>query len=457
MSDEKEEDRLIEVVTESMQSVDDKVNDSFFARKKSKYKEKKAEKLKKIEENSLSPEENKKVEEKLKELDSEVKSANSKKKKITNIIFFIFNILLVVAILLWNILGSDDFTPLSLVGINFTFVLIVVFILGVILFLDVASTHRMIYRKTLRSRWSTSYKSTALLRYYDSITPFASGGQAFMVAYLTGRDVPATTALSIPITKLIFQQIVWVCVCFVCLITSLVNGMSTFVSLTSIVGFILGFLMVSIIMFLSLSKSFGKKVVAWVLKLACKMHIVKDYEKKYNSVMKFVEDYQAIMKEYSKAKWDIVYMLAIYLVRQILYYSIPFFIFCIFKGYEPSLYGTFFMYTALIELSSSFIPLPGGTGMNEITFTVIFNTYLQGETFWALLLWRFCSYYIYLLQGISVLTYDTVYGNRKYRWVQKRNCLRAESQEFRRTQIEMFRTERNKRRKKEKTIKSLNK
>ena len=88
--------------------------------------------------------------------------------------------------------------------------------------------------------------------------------------------------------------------------------------------------------------------------------------------------------------------------------------------------------------------------MNEITFSALFTDYLGGYTFWALLLWRFCSYYFYLLQGISVISYDTIYGNRKYKWVKKKLALQNESQEFRRMQIESFRSERNRRRKNQK-------
>ena len=123
-----------------------------------------------------------------------------------------------------------------------------------------------------------------------------------------------------------------------------------------------------------------------------------------------------------------------------------------YNGGPVGSFAEFFVFTALIDLASSFIPLPGGTGMNEITFSALFTDYLGGYTFWALLLWRFCSYYFYLLQGIGLIAYDTVYGNRKYRWIKTKYALQEESKEFRRLQIENFRQERNKRRKKEKLV-----
>ena len=352
---------------------------------------------------------------------------------------------------MWNIYSSDDFTPFGLLEINFQYVaVILVFLLCIILF-DVFTVHRMIYRKTLRSRWHLSYKSFAILRYYDAVTPMTSGGQPFMTTYLMSRDVSGTTALSIPIAKLVFQQISWLIVTFVCLMISFYKGMTNSAVLTtSIIGFVVVLVVVLLIMTISFSKKFGQKLVSGSVKLLVKMRILKDYEKNYTKVIRFVEGYQETMREYSRAKWDVILQIFLHSLRYVVLFCIPFFIYCCFKGFDGSKFGEFFLYTALIDLSSSFIPLPGGTGMNEITFTALFYNELGGATFWALLLWRFCSYYFYLLQGIGIITYDTVYGNRKYRWIKKSLSLQAESAEFRRIQIENFRQERNKRRKQQK-------
>ena len=200
---------------------------------------------------------------------------------------------------------------------------------------------------------------------------------------------------------------------------------------------------------MSLSKTVGKKLVSGCLRLLVKMRILKDYDKHYAKVLRFVEDYQNIMKEYSTAKLDILCQILFHSFRTILTFSIPYFIYLAFpnQGGSVGSFTEFFVFTAMIDLASSFIPLPGGTGMNEITFTALFTPYLKGATFWALLIWRFCTYYWYLIQGLLVISYDTVYGNRKYRWVKKKFALQAESQEFKRIQIDNFRQERSKRRK----------
>lgn len=426
---------------------------SFFSRLFAKFKAKQQTKREEVENEKLTDEETKIVEEKVEEANKEVSKSSSKNTKIKNILFFIFNLVLVAGILIWNIFTTDDFSKLDISKINFINFLYVLLLLAAVILVDVFSVHRMIYRKTFRSRWSTSYKSLGIMRYYDAVTPMATGGQAFMVTYLTGRDIPGSTALSIPIAKLLFQNTTWIIITGVCLVLSFTSNMGSLVSAASIIGFILGLLVIVFTMFVSFSKKMGNKLVTWGLRLLKKMHLVKNYEKTHEKVTHFVEDYQNIMKEYSHAKLDVIYQILLHIIRFVCLYSIPFFIYKIFpyeqaSGYAIGNYGTFFIYTAMIELASSFIPLPGGTGMNEITFSFLFKSYLGGNTFWALLLWRFCSYYIYLLQGLGILTYDTVYGNKKYRWVKKRLALQAESQEFRKLQIDNFRKERNNRRKK---------
>ena len=87
--------------------------------------------------------------------------------------------------------------------------------------------------------------------------------------------------------------------------------------------------------------------------------------------------------------------------------------------------------------------------MNEVSFAAAFSLAAPpgAPEVWVMLLWRFCSYYFYLIQGIFILTYDVVYGNRKYRWQVVKNNLAEESMVFKQQQINRFRADRERRRK----------
>ena len=380
-----------------------------------------------------------------------VAKRSGKRKKITNALMFVFNVCVVVGILLYQMLKSE-FVPLTDLEINVGYLFVCIALFCSALFFDTISVSYLVRKSCKRSRFALAFKTNLCGRYYDAITPMSTGGQPFQVTYLMSRDVPSTSALSIPIAKLFFQQLTWFIICSVSLIISFVNysSFSSFVNISSYIGFVLSFAVLFLTLFLSVSKNVGKKLVAKTLKLLQKMKIIKNYEKQYQRVSQYVEDYQNLMRQYVKNPKDSLVLFFTMAAKTILTYSLPFFIFCIFNDFDGSLYGNFLVMGVLVDLASSFIPLPGGTGMNEVSFSMMFQPYFaHGPLIWALLLWRFFTYYIYLILGFGMVTYDTVYGNRKYRWLKVQRRLQSESRDFKEQQISTFRRERAYRRKRQ--------
>ena len=52
-------------------------------------------------------------------------------------------------------------------------------------------------------------------------------------------------------------------------------------------------------------------------------------------------------------------------------------------------------------MASCFLPLPGGTGLMEISFIFLFGMMVGDSIVWALLAWRILSYYMILVHGFS--------------------------------------------------------
>lgn len=401
---------------------------------------------------NLSDEEKKNLDQrkKLDEIEQSVSKQSSKKSKITNIVFFIVNILVVAGILVYQFLNED--MPEEGFNIDITYLLVCILIFGLVLVFDTLSISYLLKVSCGKWNFGLGYKVAEIGRYYDSVTPMATGGQPFQITYLKKRGTPLHTSLSIPLAKYEFQQMAWVVMSLICLIISFTSkGYGTFVGVTSIVGFILSAIVLFVTVFLSVCKSFGKKLVVKVLKLLYKMKIIKNYDKQYEKITKHISDFQDVMKQYAKSPKDFIAMFLISTAKLIVNYSIPFFIVKIFIPTLPgSEYITLFVMSLLVDLSASFFPLPGGTGMNEISFTAAFGAVIQssGVLVWVLLVWRLFSYYIYLIQGMLILSYDMAYGNRKYRWQVKKNELMEESSIFKQNQIDRFRAERAKRRRK---------
>ena len=386
---------------------------------------------------------------KLDEVEQSVSKRNSKKNKILNIIFFIVNVVVVAGILIYQLLKEDIQAIRGRFDIGSIFVIVA--LLGLVIFSETAAISYLLKISTGKWRFGLAYKVSQLGKYYDSVTPMATGGQPFQITYLKSHGTPIHTSLSIPLAKYVFSQIAWVITSFVCLVISWRNKTyGTFISVASVLGFVFSSIMLFVVLFLSICKTIGKRIVVRTLKLLHKMKIIKNYDKQYEKITKYISDFQDVMKQYARSPKDFIIMLFLSLAKNFLNYSMPFFI---VKFFMPDIAGAMyirmFVMTCLVDLSSSFFPFPGGTGMNEISFSAAFGAVVGKQTHlaWVLIIWRLCSYYFYLIQGVSILSYDFAYGNRKYKWEVVRGNLAQESELFKQEQINKFRSERAKRRK----------
>ncbi len=386
--------------------------------------------------------------EQIEEAEQSVSKQKSKKKKIWNTIFFIINLVVVAAILAYQLTQENitSFSELSNLKIYYLAVLFGVF--AFIMFLDAHRTNCFLKRSGNRSRPFLCFKMCAIGRYYDNITPMSSGGEPSQIFYMSHRGLDASSSISVPMARYVVSQMSWIIVGIVAVICIIVTGVMDIsaVLVIGLVGFLVNFFMLSLSLTLSMSKKIGNTLVVKVLRLLQKMRIIKNYEKQYDRVMKVVEGYQKTMKTYAKNKLFFLYTLLVSILIFILTYTMPFLIYLMFGGTDYTLWGTMLIYCVMIDLGASIIPIPGGTGMNEISFTFVFTSlFPEGTVFWGLLFWRFMTYYIYILQGVGIVIYDYAYGNKKYRWLEKKWKLEKESISFQEEQIRKYKREQRKR------------
>ena len=175
------------------------------------------------------------------------------------------------------------------------------------------------------------------------------------------------------------------------------------------------------ILFLSVSKVWAPKLILSVLKLLQKCRIIKDYNVSFKKIMRFVLEYQRSIKYYASSFWTLMITLLCSLAIYICKALIAFFIFCAFNGMYTSVFIEIFTKVILCDLVSKIVPLPGGSGASELSFTAMFiGLFDNGSMFWALLIWRILDYFAYLIQGGLILIYDFFIGNKVNKRVLKR-------------------------------------
>ena len=69
---------------------------------------------------------------------------------------------------------------------------------------------------------------------------------------------------------------------------------------------------------------------------------------------------------------------------------------------------SFYVYAAI-----TFIPTPGNAGVAEGAFYIIFKSLSEGVLFWGTIIWRFFTYYLYIILGISIVAITSLRGKKK--------------------------------------------
>lgn len=371
-----------------------------------------------------------------------VKSSKSKKKKILSAVFFALN-LVIVAVVLFVQISKETILPISelLAIIKPWYVVLLVFALLLTAAIDTFIFNMLIKRITNKNRVYLAYKVQGIGRYYDNITPMGSGGQPFQIFYLKTHGIDPSGSISIPMGKYVIGQFAWMIFSVAVIIVTLVTGIGkgSVIGVLGIVGTIANALLVTFIVLLSMSKTIGKKLVVKILKFLQKIKIVKNYEKQYTKVMTVVSDYQNIMRGITASVGDFIKQLLLAILKNILIYSLPFLIYCCFFGPNFDVYLELMCMTALIDMVANVIPIPGGAGITEITFTTMFANSFGGVVFWGMLFWRLVNYYFYLAQGLCIIVYDYLIGNKKFKWQQRKWELELESEKFKQEQLKSYR------------------
>ncbi|MBQ7884629.1 MAG: flippase-like domain-containing protein [Clostridia bacterium] len=375
------------------------------------------------------------------EAKQEIAKQKSKKKKITSILFFALNIV-VVAVILIQQLSQGEVEPFSNIiasGLfKWQYIPLIAVVFAATVLLDSYRSYKLMRQATKQKRFALNYKMIAVGRYWDCITPMSTGGEPSQVFYLHKNGVDAGTALFIPVARYVIFQISWIIVSlFATIYASKVYGEADLVSIVSYIGFGINFILMVGIWFLSVSKKLGKILVAKTLKLLQKMRIIKNYEKQYEKVMKTVSNFQSAMTVYTKNLKEFIWFIFLQVLQLCLNFFMPYLIYLTLGGTpDATMAVTIGVYTILIDLASGITPLPGGTGMSEVSFTIVFaDIFPNGTVFWGLLFWRIMSYYVYIAQGLLVTSYDYIWGNKKYEWQKRKWELEAESNKFKLAQI----------------------
>ena len=355
---------------------------------------------------------------------------NPKKKKLLNFLYFALNIIVIV-IVLWSQLAGEA-NPLeslsAILDVNWCFIVAAIGTFILCMLMDTIKFSFLIHKATGNFRFRLSYKVATLGRHYDVITPLSTGGQPFQVFYTNKYGIKAGEGVSIAMGKYIFYQIIY----FILISLVLFNNFftPTFMSTAdSVAGGVVTTLswigygicggLIFLVMFISFNRRAGAGFIIGIVRFLDKIKIgkfklIKDYKKVFVTAMKTVNSWQSTMRKYSKSFWVIFINVVCSVIYFLSWYSMPFLIYCAFNGWDPSMWTTIITMAVMVDLSSAFNPIPMGVGTADLSFTVLYGSlFATGAQVWALIIWRILAFYIYIIQGLGLLTYDYAIGDKR--------------------------------------------
>lgn len=360
------------------------------------------------------------IENTVSEVETKITKKKSKNKKIFNLLFFLFNVILVVAVFYNFAKEQGGVQPLSSLFANkpkWRWLWLAVGLYVITVLFNTMKFSFLIHSKTKKWRLWFSFKLATIGRYYDHITPLGSGGQPFEIYYLKKNGYSGDIATAIPLAKYMVWQISFVILCtFILIVYSPHYATSPIVLVCAWIGLALILALFLFVLFMSITKKWGASLVVGVLKLLHKMHIIKDYKKVLIKVLKFVKQYQYCIKTFAKSPLTIIEVFVVSVGSLISNALIAYFIYISFESNPVVSWWDIVCKCCICDLAVCFFPLPGGSGATELSFNALLGSlFTEGTLFWGILIWRFLTYYLYIIQGAIVLIGDFFSGKKKHK------------------------------------------
>lgn len=259
-----------------------------------------------------------------------------------------------------------------------------------------------IFNRKLKAKYSI--KNCMIGQFFNSITPSATGGQPIQAYYLNRCGIEYGFATSALLLKFISFQFSLTFVCIIVMIFKFNEYASKIQGFTALmlIGFTINTCVAIGLILIGFNKKFALVIMRFFVKVLGKLKILKDVDKKLELVSDEVEIFSKGFSTAVANKKVIIKMLLLSIVQILLFYSVNVIIALSF-GIHINLSSMFHIISgaACVQMSSTFIPLPGAAGGAELSYYVIYGSVFEaGQISAAVLLWRIYTFYMPIIVGL---------------------------------------------------------
>lgn len=332
----------------------------------------------------------------------------NKKKSIANTIFLV----LIFALTLYSVFHGEDLSAvLDTIGqVNPWYLLPGV--IGVIVFIWGESIIIWYMFRTLniREKKRICFLYSCVGFFFSAVTPSASGGQPMQIYYMRKNKIPIPVAtLVLMIVTITYKSVLVFIGVFV---TFFQRGFVHRYLEGILPIFYLGVaLNVGCCLAMSVL-AFHPKLAKWImmkgLKLLEKVRFLKHKEKRTKKLADSMEQYKATAAYFGTHKRVIFNVVLITFFQRFALFFVTWFVYKAFGLHGTSIYDVV-MLQAVVSVSVDMLPLPGGMGISENLFLIIFKTvFIAGLLLPGMVLSRGIAYYVQLLFSATLTLYAHV-------------------------------------------------
>ena len=231
---------------------------------------------------------------------------------------------------------------------------------------------------------------------FNGITPFSTGGQPAQLFALMQSGVDGGRATSMLLMKFVVYQSMIVVNFIVCILI----GFRFIADKLHVLSMLIIFGLIMIMYWYNFTKKMVRvmiKPLSLFLKSERLEKIKKSVDDKIDS---FYEESLRL-----RADWGLLIKISLLtLVQLFFYYLIPYFILLSLGVTHVNVLLVMTMHVLIVMIISLF-PIPGGVGGAELSFSMVFSTFISGhgKLVLAMLLWRAVTYYLVIFAGIVAL------------------------------------------------------
>ena len=263
--------------------------------------------------------------------------------------------------------------------------------------------------------FGSSLMATLIGYYYSNITPSAAGGQPMQVNALRRAGIPVGYGTMAVTVRLMANQGM---VALISLVLLLLHRDFVYAQLQGAiwlvrVGWIINFSAVPLVLLAAFQRRGLQKLVNGIIRLLAKLRLIRNPEQTQVQAMEVLDTYHSALKDVLRSPGQLLVQLGCSLISLLGLFASVVFVYHAF-GMTGTSWNRLLTLGALLFVSASYTPLPGASGAQEGGFLLYFRgIFTDGMIGLALLVWRFCTFYLFLLIGVVILPAERLAARKR--------------------------------------------